>query len=113
VAVLATLGSQSFAPQTRTIPFSVAADTTRIRVSFTHSDWPESGPVLQVDLQWDGIPMGRFTTGGGVIRDKAGNLTGGAIVTTIEVAKPPGLTSGVAEILVLQTFISAIMVESF
>ena len=113
MTILAQLGSQSFAPQTRTIPFSVAADATRILVSFTHPDWPEGGPVLRANVQWGGVPGGVFTTGGGVIRDKAGNPTGGTAVTTLSVPKPPGQTSGVAEVIVLQTFTSAIMVESF
>jgi hypothetical protein len=113
VAVLASLGSQSFSPQTRTIPFTGDINATLIRVTFTHPDWPEVGPVLQCELLWGGVSAGLFQTSGGIIRDKAGNPTGGTAETTLQVAKPPGFTSGSVRAQVLQTFTSSIMVESF
>jgi hypothetical protein len=113
MTILVSLASQSFAPQTRNIPFTVAADVTQLVVTFTHGDWPEGGPVLRCTLLWGGVPAGNFTTSGGVVRDKAGNPTGGTIQTTLSTSKPPGFTSGVVEAVVLQTFISAILVESF
>jgi len=113
MTIRAQLGSQTFSPQTRTLPFSVNAGATRMVVTFTHGDWPEGGPVLRCELLWDGVSAGVFQTSGGVVRDKAGNPTGGTISTTLQAAKPAGVTSGVVRAEVLQTFTSSILVESF
>jgi hypothetical protein len=113
MTVLSSLSSRTFNPQTQDIPFTVAENATLIQVSFTHPDWPETGPVLQLDVQWGGVPGGVFTTSGGIVRDKAGNPTGGTMVTSLTVSKPPGQTSGSVRAQVLQTFTSAILVESF
>jgi hypothetical protein len=113
VAVLVSLASQSFGPQTRDLSFTVDVNATLIRVTFTHGDWPSGGPILRIDLLWNGISAGQFQTSGGPVRDKNGNPTGGTVVTTLQTAKPTGITSGTARIEVLQTFTSAIVVESF
>lgn len=113
MTVLASLNSQSFGVQSRDIPFSVNANVTLMRVTFTHPDWPSVGPVLQCELFWDGVSSGLFQTFGGVVLNKAGIPTGGTAETTLQVAKPPGLTNGVVRVKVMQTFTSAILVESF
>jgi len=112
MTILAQLGSQSFNPQDRDIPFTVAVGATRVQITFTHGDWPE-GPVLQFVPVWGGVAAGATQIGGGPLRDKAGNPIGGTRETAINVAKPPGRTSGTVQVRVLQTFTSAIRVESF
>jgi hypothetical protein len=113
MTVLVTVASQSFSPQTQNLAFSVAADATRILVTFTHPDWPEGGAVVRCELLWGGVSAGVFETSGGLIRDKAGTPIGGTTITTLQVSKPPGFTGGTARVQVLQTFTSAILVESF
>lgn len=113
MTVLASLASQSFAPQTRTVPFSVNPALTRFRVTLTRPTWPE-GTCVRVSVQWDdGSDPGAFASSGGVVRDKTGTPTGGTQDLTWECSKPPGRGSGTLSIEVLQTLTTAVLVEGF
>jgi hypothetical protein len=113
MTVLVQVPSQSFSPQQQNVPFSVAADATRLRITLTHpNNWP-SVPIVEFSVLWGGVSDGLTTISGGIIRDKAGVPLSGDVVMVREASKPPGFTNGVARVQVLQTFTSAILVESF
>jgi hypothetical protein len=113
MTILAQVASQSFSPQQRDVPFSVAIGATRLRLTLTHpNNWP-SGPIVEFSVLWGGAPDGLTTVGGGVMLDKAGVPLVGDVAMTREASKPTGFTNGVARVQVLQTFTSAILVESF
>ena len=116
MAVLVTVPQQQYTPLARTVNFNVAADATRMLVTFTHPNtlaaWP-SGALLQFEMLWGGVSQGIGTVGGGVRNDKAGVPIVGNVVTTFGVNKPAGLTQGTVRVTALQTLTTAILVESF
>lgn len=112
MAVLLNVGSQSYSAQSQTLGFTVAANATQITVTLTHPDWPE-GECIRAELLWGGVSSGIFSTGGGLIRNKAGVPIGGTTVLTRTASKPPGLTSGQVRLQTVQALTSAILVESF
>ena len=112
MAVIANASSQSFAPQKRVIPFSVAANLTLVTLTLTHPEWP-TGQVLALELFWGGVPAGQFRTSGGPRKNKDGSPRTAPYTTTFTTAKPPGLTSGEVHVTVLQTLTAAILVEGF
>jgi len=116
VTILVTVPSQQYTPLARTVNFNVAADATRMLVTFTHANtlaaWP-AGALLTFEVLWGGVSQGIGTVGGGIRNDKLGVPIVGDVVTTFGVNKPPGLTSGTVRVTTLQTMTSAILMESF
>jgi hypothetical protein len=116
MTVLVTVPQQQYTPLARTVNFNVAADATRMLVTFTHPNalaaWP-AGELLRFEVLWSGISQGISTIGGGIRNDKAGVPIVGNVVTTFGVNKPPGLTQGTVRVTAVQTLTTAILVESF
>lgn len=113
MAVLFQRNNAVFQPGTDNFPVSIAGDITQIQVALEHRDWPE-GDCFAVDVTWsNGSNTGTFTCGGGVIRDKAGNPTGGTSVTTWTCNKPAGVTAGVVNFVAMQRISTALLIEGF
>lgn len=116
MAVLASVNSRSYAPQTQGVPFTVAAGLTQVTVTLTHANtlaaWPE-GALVQLVWNWGTGGTGMNQTGGGAQIDKAGSPIGGAVVYTFGTTKPAGVTSGTVTVTNLQTITTAVLVEGF
>jgi hypothetical protein len=112
MTVLVSVNERQISPQAQDLAFTAPIDATQIVVTLTHGDWPD-GVCARAEIMWGGVSSGVFQTSGGVVRDKAGNPTGGTMVTTRTCAKPAGITDGVARVEVLQTLRTAILVEAF
>jgi len=116
MTILANVSSRSYNPAGHTIPFTVNVNATRIETTFTHPNtlaaWP-SGPLISYEVLWGGVSQGQSTIGGGVRNDKLGVPIVGNVVTGFSTTKPPGITSGVVRVTVLQTLTTAVLVESF
>jgi hypothetical protein len=110
LTVLASLTSRQFLPQTRDIPFTVGANLTRFVVTLTHPDWPE-GECVRISVDFGNGFGGEWRLGGGVIRDKQGNPTGGTRDLVFTCNKPPDVTGGTVRVQVMQTLTSAVVVE--
>jgi hypothetical protein len=63
-------------------------------------------------VAWDGAPAIVMTLGGGPKVDVQGNPVAGNALTRWIVTVPPGVTSGVAHITVVQALRTAILVEA-
>ena len=110
MTVLASLTAQAFAVQSRTIPFSVAADLTRITVTLSpRAGWP-SGRVAEVSYEFGGQFGGSITFDGGALLNKLGaSLT----ASKVTVGKPLGVTAGIVTITVVQPVTTGVVVEGF
>jgi len=115
MTIVVNVSSRQYTPQAATIPFTVNVNATRMETTFTHANtlaaWP-SGPLLEYEVLWGGVPQGKGTIGGGVRNDKLGVPIAGNVVTGFGTSKPPGFTSGVVRVTVLQTLNTAVLVES-
>lgn len=112
MTVLIDVGERNWNAQDNTFPFTVDAVATRLKLTLTHPDWPE-GDCVHIDVTWPNGHTGTFSSGGGVVRDKAGNPTGGTTILTWTCNKPPGVTSGTARVQTMQALRSAVLVEAF
>lgn len=117
MAVLASINSRTYAPQTQVVPFTVAANVTQVVVTLTHANtlaaWP-AGPLVQMFWRWGiGDGTGTNQTGGGTQTDKSGALIVGNVVYTFGTTKPAGVTSGTVTVTNLQTLTTAVLVEGF
>lgn len=116
MTVLASLSNRGFAVNVHVIPFSVAADATRLQITLTHANtlaaWP-AGPLYRFDWAFGGESTGQNTGNGGRFNDKTGVPLGGNIATTFNAPKPAGVTSGTCTITVLQAITTAALAESF
>lgn len=113
MALLLSLSERSFAPQTRNFSLSVDPQITEFRVTLQHPDWPE-GECVRCNVDWDGdAPSGTVSLGGGVVRDKAGNPTGGTMTTVWSCRKPAGVSGGTCNLRIMQTLTSAVLIEGF
>lgn len=117
MAILATINSKTYTPQTQVVPFTVAANVAQVIVTLTHANtlaaWP-AGPLLQIFWRWGiGDGTGTFQTGGGVTTLKNGSPDPAAQATTFGTTKPPNVTSGTVTVTNLQTLTAAVLVEGF
>jgi hypothetical protein len=101
-----------FQPGSNSLPFSVDAAVTQITITLEHGDWPE-GPCFSLMIDWGTVQTGLFSCGGGLVRDKAGNPTGGTMRVTWTCYKPAGITAGTVHLTVLQRINTAVLVEGF
>lgn len=82
MALLNEVSSRQYNPNQRPeVTLAVNPGATIITITITRGDWPE-GPCLEYDILWGGVPDGSTIIGGGVVRDKAGNPTGGTMQVT-------------------------------
>lgn len=112
MTILAQTPERNQPPQDNLFPFAVDPALTTITVTLDHPDWPE-GECIRLEVWWDGVPGGQFSASGGIVRDKAGNPTGGNQVLTWTCHKPRDVANGEAHIQVMQAFRTAILVEGF
>jgi hypothetical protein len=99
---LVRLNEREYAPQTRSLPFTVPVGTKQLIVSLTRVDWPAVGEVARIKITWPDGDTSILGFHGGV----NGSLARGATVP------PAGLNSGVADVEVLQTIRTAISVDA-
>jgi hypothetical protein len=111
VAVLFQASSRQYNPNQRPeATLAVNPGATRITFTVTRGDWPE-GPCLEYDILWSGVPDGATIVGGGVVRDKAGNPTGGTMQVTRTSNVRGGATEFTARVRFIQRLTGAILVE--
>jgi hypothetical protein len=101
MTVLIEIPSQSYAPQTANLAFSVASPAAKFRITLTHPDWPLVNKLIEASVVWAGSKPELFSTGGTLAGD-----------TTRTSLKPAGVTSGTVRIKVFQTLTTALLVES-
>ena len=112
MTVLASDPERNRPAQDNLFPFDVDATLTRLLLTLTHPDWPE-GECIRLQVFWGAVPGGQFSSGGGLVRDKAGNPTGGTKVLTWETNKPRDVVEGVLHIEIMQALRTAYLVEGF
>jgi hypothetical protein len=112
VAILFQRSNAVFQPGTNAFPFSVDATITQITITLEHGDWPE-GDCFTLWIDWGSEQTGVFACGGGLVRDKTGTPTGGTTVVGWTCNKPPGITTGIAHLDVLQRLRTAVLIEGF
>lgn len=113
MALLLSLSEREFTPQTRNFALSIDPSITEFRVTLQHPDWPE-GECVRCNVDWNGdISSGTVSLGGGVVRDKQGNPTGGTMTTVWTCRKPSGVIGGTCNLRVMQTLTSAVLIEGF
>lgn len=116
MSVLASIPSQTYAPQTRPVAFTVAAGVTHVLVTLTHANtlaaWP-AGALVRFDWDWGNGSTGTNQTGGGTQTNKDGSLIVGNVSYSFGTTKPAGVTSGTVTVTNLQTLTTAVLVEGF
>lgn len=116
MAVLASINSRTYTPQTQVVPFTVDIAVTQVVVTLTHANtlaaWP-AGPLVQIFWNWGNGGTGTNQTGGGIRNDKAGVPVVGNVAYTFGTTKPTGVTSGTVTVTNLQTVATAVLVEGF
>lgn len=113
MAVILSTNSRSYTARSRstTVTFPETGEKL-IVVTFTHPDWP-TGEVLRLNFAWGNGDSGMLSTGGFVVRDKAGNATGGTTDLVWTLIKPSSVTTCDIVINNLQTLTTAIKIEVF
>jgi hypothetical protein len=99
---LARVNERDYAPQTRSIPFTVPVGTKTVTVSLTRVDWPAVGEVARIKITWPDGDTSILGFHGGV----NGSVARGGTVP------PAGLTNGVADVEVIQALRTAISVDA-
>lgn len=113
MSILLSLSERGFTAGPRNFALSVDPGITEFHVTLVHPDWPE-GECVRCNVDWDGdVPSGTVSLGGGTVRDKAGNPTGGTMTTKWVCRKPAGITGGTCNLRVMQTLTSAVLIEGF
>lgn len=116
MAVLASVTSRTYVPQTQVVSFTVDVNLTHVIVTFTHANtlvgWPV-GALLQILWNWGNGGTGTNQTGGGTQTNKDGSPIAGSVSYTFGTTKPSGVTSGTVTVTNLQTLTTAVLVEGF
>lgn len=112
MTILVSVPERNFPAQDNIFAFTVDPALTTITVTLDHPDWPE-GECIKAEVWWNGIPGGQFSTGGGVVRDRDGNPTGGNTQMSWTCHKPREVANGEVHVQVMQNLRTAILVEWF
>lgn len=112
MTILVDVSERNWPAQDNSFPFAVDAAATRLQLTLEHPDWPE-GECVHIRITWPTGDTGEFRCSGGVVRDKAGNPTGGTTQLTWNCYKPVGVMEGDAHVQTMQALRSAVLVESF
>lgn len=110
--VLVDLAERNWPAQDNDFPVVFEAGWTRIRLTLVHPDWPD-GECIRMNVLWSSGDVGQFSSAGGIVRDKAGNPTGGTKTLIWDCPKPEGVTDATIRVSVLQGLRSAVLVEAF
>ena len=100
MAILASVASASYAPQTVTIPFVLTGSPTRIQITLNRAGWP-AGLVAKAGVAWTNGNTGNAWVYGG---------PDGTLVQAMAV--PVGATQGTVTVVVVQTVATSILVEA-